>query len=278
MYLSDLVHCDGRALSEDLLGASGRLATQVTLPKEKPTMNDKSLRGQFLNTLTDGCNTFLKPLGEYISPPHTKLHWQYNQASTHILSSNFDSTKQDVYGQQTGEKIMRSGPVYERTSTMGEPTEGSHYPYIVSYGDGRVKIHSRVSKYVEAPLSGNFLDTLRSFTNQTMRDFMHLDNDGEWISEATHNSTLDVERDGSYQPEIRIELCSTAVWARCRATKKQICVVFAEKSLHGSSYRSEILGGIDAQLILRATTRNVPVQYQEAPTYCDNKRVLNHSN
>ena len=55
MYLSDLVRCDGRTLSDDLLEASGWMATKVTFPKEKPTRNDKSLWRQFLNPLTDGC-------------------------------------------------------------------------------------------------------------------------------------------------------------------------------------------------------------------------------
>ena len=55
-------------------------------------------------------------------------------------------------------------------------------------------------------------------------------------------------------------------------------VFFNEKSLYASSYRSEILGAIDAQLILRAATRNVPAQYQEVPTWGDNKEVLNHGN
>ena len=53
-------------------------------------------------------------------------------------------------------------------------------------------------------------------------------------------------------------------------------VSFAEKSLHASSYRSEILGVISTQLISKASSRNVPAQYQEVPTYCDNKGVLNH--
>ena len=53
-------------------------------------------------------------------------------------------------------------------------------------------------------------------------------------------------------------------------------VSFVEKLLHASSYRSDILGAIAAQLMLRATTRNVPAQYQEVPIYCDNKGVLNH--
>ena len=276
MHLSDLVHCDGRTLSEDLLKASGRLVTKVTFPKEKTTRNDKSLWRQFLDTLNDGCNTLLEPLGEYISPPYTKLHWQYNQVSINLLCSNFDSTKHNVYEQQTIERRIRSGPVYERTRTVVDPVEGSHYTHVISNGDDRVKLHSRVSKYVESPLSEKFLDTLISFTNQNMLDFMPLDDDREWISKAIHNNTLDVAHDGSYQPEIYKDSCFAAVWVQCRTTEKQTCISFAEKLWHASSYRSEILGAIAAQLIVRATTRNVPAQYQEVPTYCDNKGVLNH--
>ena len=106
---------------------------------------------------------------------------------------------------------MRSGPFYERTRTVGEPAEGSNYASGVSNGEHRVKLHSKVSKYVEAPLPETFLDTLRSFTKQSMWDFMHLNDDREWISEAILNGTLDVAHDGSYQTEICKDVCSTAV-------------------------------------------------------------------
>ena len=63
---------------------------------------------------------------------------------------------------------MRSGPVYERTRTVEEPAEGSHVAAVVSNGEIRVKLHSKVSKYVETLLSETFLDTLRFLTNQNM--------------------------------------------------------------------------------------------------------------
>ena len=47
---------------------------------------------------------------------------------------------------------MRNDLVYERTRTAGDPAEGSQYAYVISHGDERAKPHSRVSKYVEAPL------------------------------------------------------------------------------------------------------------------------------
>ena len=96
------------------------------------------------------------------------------------------------------------------------------------------------------------------------------------ISEAILNGTLYVAYGGSYQPETRNDVCSTAVWVRCRATKKHMFVSFAKNSPHASSYRSEILGAIAAQLTCRATTGSVSAQFQEVPTYCDTKGELNH--
>ena len=62
---------------------------------------------------------------------------------------------------------------------MGEPAESPQYALVVTHGDTRVKLHSRVSKHVEVPLSEEFLDTLRLFTNENMWDLMHLEDDRE---------------------------------------------------------------------------------------------------
>ena len=80
---------------------------------------------------------------------------------------------------------------------MEDPAEGTHYALVISHGNNRVKLHYRVSSYVEGLLSESFLDTLRLFTNQNMRDFMYLDNNVEWIIEPILSGTLDVAHDGS---------------------------------------------------------------------------------
>ena len=40
---------------------------------------------------------------------------------------------------------MRNGPVYERTRTVGEPAEGSHYASVVPNGYHRVKLRYKVT-------------------------------------------------------------------------------------------------------------------------------------
>ena len=149
IHLSDLVHCDGKTLSDELLEASGQMATNITFPKEKPTRNEKSLWMEFLGTLTDGHETLLQPFGDYISLPHTKLHWQHDKGSKIFLCFNHDSTEHDAYAPQTCDSRMRSGPVYKRAGTVTDPTEGINYAPVTFHGDNMVKFHSRVSTYVE---------------------------------------------------------------------------------------------------------------------------------
>ena len=74
MHLSDLVLYDGNTLPDELLEVSGRMATHITSPKEKPTKNNKSLGMLVLGTLPDGHKTLLQPLGDHVSLPHPKVH------------------------------------------------------------------------------------------------------------------------------------------------------------------------------------------------------------
>ena len=85
--------------------------------------------------------------------------------ATSLLSSNSDNTEHDVYKRQRSER-----------RTVGETSECSHYASVVSNGEPRVKLHSKVSKHIEAPPPATFLDTLNYFTNQKMWDSMHLEN------------------------------------------------------------------------------------------------------
>ena len=98
---------------------------------------------------------------------------------------------------------MMSDPMYERTNTVAELVEGIHYTAVTSHEDDRATLHSSVCKYIEVP------DTLISFTNQRTREFMYLEDDGEWITEALPSGTLAIAHTGSYQPEITQGVCST---------------------------------------------------------------------
>jgi hypothetical protein len=46
--------------------------------------------------------------------------------------------------------------MYERAGTVEDPAEGTHHASVTSHGDNRVKLHSRLFKYVEGPFSESF--------------------------------------------------------------------------------------------------------------------------
>ena len=91
------------------------------------------------------------------------------------------------------------------------PAEGTHYASVIFHLDNSVKLHSRVSRYVEGPLSERCLDTLRLFTDQNMWDSMYLYDDGDWIIETILNGTLDFAQDGSPQLDVTTDMGSIAV-------------------------------------------------------------------
>ena len=171
---------------------------------------------------------------------------------------------------------MRSGQLYEKTKEREGPAPGSHYASVTSFEENRCKYQSKVTRFSAPAQPVDFLETLRSHPNQEMWREMRVDEDGEWILEALLEGTLDIAHDGSCQPEISKDVCSTAVLFRCRNTKIQLFATFAEKSPDASSYRSDILGVIATQLIIRAATHNVQREYPKLPIYYDNQGVLNH--
>ena len=94
----------------------------------------------------------LQPLGEYISLPQAKLHWQYDERSKNFLCSNLENTEHGVYVSQTGDGRIRSGMVYERADTAEEPVDKMHYVTVISHVDASITLHSRVATYIDAPL------------------------------------------------------------------------------------------------------------------------------
>ena len=66
------------------------------------------------------------------------------------------------------------------------------------------------------------------------------------------------------------------ILAHCTSTGNSLKIGLAEKSESASSYRGEILGGILAQLILRAATGGTSYRNCDVKVHCDNRGVLSH--
>ena len=175
------------------------------------------------------------PLGNYITKPHARMDWTYDEATNTLCHSNVNGTVYEVYVARVGRMEMQSGQVYEKTGERSGQAPGYYHTSIVSFGEEKYKRHSKVKKFHEPDQPRSFLDTLRSFPNQGMWEGMSVDKDGEWILEALMEGTLEIAHDGSYQPEVTKDVCSTAILFRCRRTKRRPFAAFAEKSSDATS-------------------------------------------
>jgi hypothetical protein len=147
---------------------------------------------------------------------------------------------------------------------------------VVALDDHKVQLHSTAVKYVAQEEERPFLDVLKSYGDNTWWKIMHCDEDGEWIRRAIRMGTLVISHDGSYMPDTSSTVSGAGILTHCTSTGNSLKIGLAEKSESASSYRGEILGGILAQLILRAATGGTACKNCEVKVHCDNRGVLSH--
>ena len=216
-------------------------------------------------------------MGTYVKEPQVKMHWKYSPARDTLvqydnLADEYVKYTRDIEGRQLCSELT-----YYRQQVLQNKDDHTHYASVIQCADDKFRIHSHVlAIQAEEVTPATSVETLQSYPTQEMWENLYVDDNGEWIEEGLMTGTLDIAHDGSYQPKTSTEVCLTAVWVRCRRTKKTLFCSFAEHSLHAWSYRSEILGAIAAQLVLKASARNRLATYPDVPIYCDNRGVLNH--
>ena len=279
LHVSDLTLCDGKTLCDGLFDQSRdeRSQSNFQFPRERPSGKDFRVWKFFVLSLTSDGQTLTQPLGGYVEEPHIPNQWKYDPVRDALLHHDIGSGQQYLYTKDAESRQLRSGQAYMRQDTGADAQSFTDYAAVVDVSADMVKLHSHTPcPTQEGDPELSFLDVIRSYPNQGMWSNMYVDGDGEWVEEAILGGTLDVAHDGSYQPEVSKEVCSTAVWMRCRRTGRTLFLSFAERSPHASSYRSEILGAVAAQLIVKAAARDRTAAYPDVPVYCDNKGVLNH--
>jgi hypothetical protein len=90
--------------------------------------------------------------------------------------------------------------------------------------------------------------------------------------------SLIIIHDDSYMKEISPLISSAATMIYCTIAKKRCKCTWAEKSETAGSYRGEILGGIMAQLILRAAATGYKGKIPSVGADCNNNGVITHGN
>jgi len=107
------------------------------------------------------------------------------------------------------------------------------------------------------------------------------DGDGTWIYRALLGGSLIVGHNGSYQPKLVMNVCSCAAVLHFTESNQYAKLIWVEKidSYDADNYQAEILGGIAAQLMLRAALQGKGVHMPTPITsFCDNLGLVHHEN
>jgi hypothetical protein len=93
--------------------------------------------------------------------------------------------------------------------------------------------------------------------------------------------SLIIGHNGSYMPHLANNICSCAVVIHCQHTGYYADMIYMERSSKASAdnYRAEILGGVGAQLLVKAAATGRHVAGAHTPGYsCNNLGVVIHGN
>jgi hypothetical protein len=123
-----------------------------------------------------------------------------------------------------------------------------------------------------------FLKMLATSGNSSPWDNLSVNENGGWIRAGIEMGTLCIVHDGSYTAEKATNLCSTGVIIFCQQSQQWLKVSIAECSDAASNYRREFLGIVISLFILRAASVGIVPPIPTAILYCDNRRVISHSN
>lgn len=141
---------------------------------------------------------------------------------------------------------------------------------------GMVALHStRSPPSPKVMKAKNFLETLKTYPNQSLWENMTVKDDGESIHTALQAGSLILVHDGSYQEDMDPTRCSAAYIVMCKLTGKQMQGTVVEKSHAAGNYRAELLGALCCLLVVKAASESGSSR-GNCKGYCDNKGVVLH--
>ncbi len=109
----------------------------------------------------------------------------------------------------------------------------------------------------------------------------HWDGDVKLIYRGLYLDSLVIAHDGSYMSKVITEVCSCAFVIHCRLINRYTYCTWVEESiaLKPDNYCAESLGGISAQLVIKAKlTGRAKPQTMSHVFCCDNLGVVHHGN
>ena len=282
--LADILCADGCNVDPAIFSTNPGHSLR-TFSWEQPTQADFDAWKHAIRAITSPNLTYNPPLGKYKTTPHVPYHWLAS-ADNALLYHLFPNGGYDYFEPDSSTRSTRSGSKYKKKGTAPGFPPASHYASIRNYTSNSVTLHSTVPMLQPPPNTTSFLDYVYSLRNQSLWDYLEIDDGGDWLLPSLLSGNLAICNDGSYMPKLSKTACSGAFILHCKATGKEIKGCFCDDSPNGDNYRGELLGGLGPLLLLKAAFSTsaatgidqATVQLYSQSLHCDNKGVISHGN
>ena len=282
--LADILCADGITVDPAIFSTSPGHSSR-TFSWEQPTKADFEAWKISIRTITSANLTYSPPLGGYKSPPHIPYYWLASPNNA-VLYHLFPNGGYDYFTPDSTKRTTRSGSNYTKKGTAPGFPPATHYASIRNYTSNQVTLHSTVPMYQSPSNKTSFINYVYSLRNQSLWNYLEIDDDGEWLLPSLLSGHLVICNDGSYMPKLSKTSCSGAFILHCSATGKEIKGCFSDDSPNGDNYRGELLGGLGPLLLLKAALASsaateidqATIQLSSQSLYCDNKGVISHGN
>ena len=248
--LADILCADGRSVDPAVFSTTPGHSLR-TFSWEQPTQADFDLWRHAIRAITSPTLTHDPPLGKYLTTPHIQYQWLAS-ADNALLYHLFPNGGYDFFEPDSSPRSTRSGAKYKKKGTAPGFPPATHYASIRNYTSNSVTLHSTVLMPQPPSNTTSFLDYVYSLRNQSLWDYLEIDDGGEWLLPSLLSGNLVICNDGSYMPKLSKTACSGAFILYCTVTGKEIKGCFCDDSPNSDNYRGELLGGLGPLLLLKA--------------------------
>jgi hypothetical protein len=274
-FLANILCADGYNLDPAIFSTTPGHSLR-TFSWEQRTQANLDAWKHAIQAITSSLLTYSPPLGKYKTEPHIPYQWLALADNT-ILYHLFPNGGYDYFEPDSSTRSIHSGSKYKKKGTAPGFPPASHYASIRNYMSNSVTLHSTVPMFQPPSNTTSFLDYVYSLRNQSLWDYLEIDEGGEWLLPSLLRGNLVICNDGSYMPKLSETACSGAFILHCKATGKEIKGCFCDDLPNVDNYRGKLLGSLGPLLLLKAAfltsaatgMDQATIQLASQSLYCD---------
>ena len=271
IFISDVMDAGGRALDQRYLKKreDGETWSAYQFPKQEVSRKDIRLWREALHQLR---HVRTAPLGDFIAEGHKRWEWRFDEAQNRLL--RFHEDGMDIYSPSEVPRYANRPNCWTRSRLDQAPIEVGQLCTVRSVAAAVW----RISSYTPAPGRIGLPQSLQAVFEQWGNDWiwkdLRLEGGSDWLATSINAGDCIAVADGSYMPDLRTDLCSTAFFFECRRGRGKLVGSFAEVSASSNAYRGELLGIMTVHLILLGMNTLHPNLGGSVRIYSDCKGAL----